>query len=228
MTTASKYLLLDDVSKLKIDGKMYYCANIVEKTFECSNSLFWSRGGGFGQNYRYCSSCYRKWNNITQFSSNPIKAITKGKCLINLGDDGFVSVKEKSVEEVEPNKPITSIPKIITKKIRPKVDTEPVEIKPVIVKKVLKKTLVEQTTKPFECSECKENDRSWSGRLDYKCANSKCFNCYVVENTIEPNLYINVCCNCLGEFTTELTYGHCKSCNENLIAEFEAENDENE
>ena len=42
----------------------YYCANIVEKRFNCSNQLTYVKSGGFGRNYKYCSDCYEKWNKL--------------------------------------------------------------------------------------------------------------------------------------------------------------------
>lgn len=57
----SKYILIDNVDRNR-DLQQYYCANIVEKTFECSNILTYKKGGGYGLNYRYCSFCYDKWN----------------------------------------------------------------------------------------------------------------------------------------------------------------------
>ena len=31
------------------------------------------------------------------------------------------------------------------------------------------------------CSDCKENDRSWSTSLHYRCNNEKCENCFDVK-----------------------------------------------
>jgi len=56
--------LLDDIDTMKDDYKIYYCANIKEKLFECNNQLIYIKGGGFGMNYRYCQSCYSKWNDL--------------------------------------------------------------------------------------------------------------------------------------------------------------------
>ena len=58
------YKLIDDVD-ININFDTYYCANVVEKTFECSNKLTYRKGGGFGANYRYCSNCYTKWHKGT-------------------------------------------------------------------------------------------------------------------------------------------------------------------
>lgn len=69
-----KFLLLEDVKHQ--DRSTYYCANIVEKRYECSNKLIFSKHGGFGFNYRYCSSCYDKWN-LEQTE-------LKNKCFITL------------------------------------------------------------------------------------------------------------------------------------------------
>ena len=45
---------------------IYYCANIIENTFPCSTKLFYNKKGSFGCNYRYCSSCYKKWDNLKE------------------------------------------------------------------------------------------------------------------------------------------------------------------
>jgi hypothetical protein len=58
------YILLDHIDKENDNYKEYYCANIEEKLFECDNKLIYVKGGGFGLNYRYCSACYNKWNNL--------------------------------------------------------------------------------------------------------------------------------------------------------------------
>ena len=55
-------ILLDDIDKINDDFKEYYCANKVEKLYECDTKLVYVKKGGFGFNYRYCSSCYDKWN----------------------------------------------------------------------------------------------------------------------------------------------------------------------
>ena len=59
-----KIILIDDINTETDNYKEYYCANIKEKTFECSNKLRFVKGGGFGMNYRYCSSCYNKWDEL--------------------------------------------------------------------------------------------------------------------------------------------------------------------
>lgn len=59
---ASKVTLLDDIDKVNDNYKEYYCANVVEKTFECNNKLIYKIGGGYGMNYRYCSNCYHNWD----------------------------------------------------------------------------------------------------------------------------------------------------------------------
>ena len=56
---------LDDINRNESYTK-YYCANINEKTFNCSNELTYIIEGGFGFNYRYCNSCYRKWNKLNE------------------------------------------------------------------------------------------------------------------------------------------------------------------
>ena len=64
------------------------------------------------------------------------------------------------------------------------------------------------------CSNCKENDRSWSCSLNYKCDNTKCENCYIRN--------ITVCCNCLGEFINnemEFDCGYCLPCSKSLMEE---------
>jgi len=65
--TENKIVLLKDVDP-ESNFEEYYCANIVEKTFECSNKLLYIKNGGFGCNYNYCSSCYSKWNKL----KNPV------------------------------------------------------------------------------------------------------------------------------------------------------------
>ena len=73
-----------------IDGNSklaeYYCANIKEKTFKCNKKLWYSKSGGFGMNYRYCSSCYAKWNALEKekqinkyYSTSKPKPETKPK-----------------------------------------------------------------------------------------------------------------------------------------------------
>ena len=60
--SAITFPTLDDIDKNTISE--YYCANIHEKTFDCSNKLIYKPNGGFGLNYKYCSSCYRKWDEL--------------------------------------------------------------------------------------------------------------------------------------------------------------------
>jgi len=55
------YKLIDDVD-VNVNYDTYYCANVVEKTFNCDAKLTFKKGGGFGANYRYCANCYTKWN----------------------------------------------------------------------------------------------------------------------------------------------------------------------
>ena len=57
--------MLDEVDK-NSSFEEYYCANIVEKLFECNNKLIYRKNGGYGLNYKYCSTCYSKWNNEKQ------------------------------------------------------------------------------------------------------------------------------------------------------------------
>ena len=59
------YKLLDDVNKMAMIDE-YYCANVVEKTYECSTKLVYKKNGGFGMNYRYCKECYAKWDKDKQ------------------------------------------------------------------------------------------------------------------------------------------------------------------
>ena len=75
--------LLDNMRKLDDnieldDYSEYYCANAVEKLFECNNILTYIKRGGFGLNYRYCASCYQKWDKLK------LEPKVKGKCLIDV------------------------------------------------------------------------------------------------------------------------------------------------
>lgn len=56
-----KYCVLEDV-KGKFEIAEYYCANAVEKRYECKTLLVYNVNGGFGMNYRYCNNCYRLWD----------------------------------------------------------------------------------------------------------------------------------------------------------------------
>ena len=60
----SNIILLEDLDKELNFKQIYYCANIKEKTFICSTRLTYVKRGGFGMNYRYCNSCYDKWNKL--------------------------------------------------------------------------------------------------------------------------------------------------------------------
>jgi hypothetical protein len=60
----SSYKLLDNIDKENENYVTYYCANVVEDLFNCSNQLTYIKNGGFGVNYRYCSACYQKWNDL--------------------------------------------------------------------------------------------------------------------------------------------------------------------
>jgi len=61
----------------------YYCANANEKLFKCENKLVYQKGGGFGMNYKYCSNCYAKWNNLTKEQKYDNYTIKKeGVCLV--------------------------------------------------------------------------------------------------------------------------------------------------
>jgi hypothetical protein len=46
--------------------EVYYCANANEKLFKCEAKLLYQKEGGFGMNYKYCSNCYFKWNQLTK------------------------------------------------------------------------------------------------------------------------------------------------------------------
>ena len=73
------YKLLEDVEKSLIVDE-YYCANSVEKLFgHCENTLTYAKNGGYGFNYRYCSSCYAKWNDKKLREQSEFK---KGICYI--------------------------------------------------------------------------------------------------------------------------------------------------
>ena len=65
-------ILLDHIDKENDNYKEYYCAYIVEKLFECENKLTYIKGGGFGLNYRYCASCYTKWNKLQNEPKKPV------------------------------------------------------------------------------------------------------------------------------------------------------------
>jgi len=69
--------LYEDVNQEKMYDE-YYCANIIEKLFECNQILMYKKGGGYGFNYRYCSKCYKRWEEM----KNPIK--NNKKCLIDI------------------------------------------------------------------------------------------------------------------------------------------------
>jgi hypothetical protein len=75
--------LLDHIDMENDDYKEYYCANAVEKLFECNNILTYIKRGGFGLNYRYCASCYYKWNEMKRLEAID-KDKMKGKCLIDV------------------------------------------------------------------------------------------------------------------------------------------------
>ena len=45
------------------DYQEYYCANIVEKLFDCENRLLYKKSSG---GYRYCSTCYDKWKQLKE------------------------------------------------------------------------------------------------------------------------------------------------------------------
>ena len=62
-----KIITLNDIKKDVVQCD-YYCLNIYEKTFECQNQMKYIKYGGFGLNYKYCASCYTKWNNPTKFT----------------------------------------------------------------------------------------------------------------------------------------------------------------
>lgn len=83
----------------------YYCANIVEKRFDCSNKLIYKKSGGYGRNYRYCSTCYDKWDELKREQYN-LKCETK---IIK------VQVPSKVLKEGSP----TMITKKIVKVIKP-------------------------------------------------------------------------------------------------------------
>ena len=57
-------ILLNDLDTMKLtrnnETAVYYCANILNKT--CSTKLLFIPKGGSGCNYRYCASCYKKWD----------------------------------------------------------------------------------------------------------------------------------------------------------------------
>lgn len=78
------YKLIDDVDE-SLNTDTYYCANIVEKLFECNNKLTYIKGGAFGFNYRYCASCYLKWDNkeLRKKKLNERDGL-KGVCYIKL------------------------------------------------------------------------------------------------------------------------------------------------
>jgi hypothetical protein len=81
------YLLLDniDLKNPDIIYKQYYCANVVEQRYgKCENQLLYKKGGGFGLNYRYCSSCYNKWWKEEKEQKFSDDIIGKGKCLVIL------------------------------------------------------------------------------------------------------------------------------------------------
>jgi hypothetical protein len=63
------YKLVDDIDANNENYVTYYCANVVEKTFDCDATLTFKKGGGFGANYRYCSNCYAKWDKL-RFNKN--------------------------------------------------------------------------------------------------------------------------------------------------------------
>ena len=69
---------LDDMTA---DSEEYYCANAVEKLFQCNRILLYTKRGGFGRNYRYCDNCYTLWWKMKdkEKKENPIK-----KCLIGI------------------------------------------------------------------------------------------------------------------------------------------------
>jgi len=48
----------------------YFCANVIEKRYECNTELVYKKNGGFGLNYRYCKKCYDKWNNDKKLNPN--------------------------------------------------------------------------------------------------------------------------------------------------------------
>jgi hypothetical protein len=62
---ATTFKTIDEVD-LNNRFEDYYCANANEKLFKCEKQLFYQKGGGFGMNYKYCSSCYSKWNKLTK------------------------------------------------------------------------------------------------------------------------------------------------------------------
>jgi hypothetical protein len=208
----NSYPLFEDVLKCDIQGKAYYCANIVEKQFDCNNVIYYQKNRG---NYKYCLTCYDKWNRTEQ------KPTIKGRCLIQLDTDNNVSLAQNYVPII-PIKPKInneiSIPKKIVKKVSLPPEPKP-EPKPIIVKKVLKKISI---TAPItkECSDCKENDRSWSTSLNYKCNNERCENCNIKSLT--------VCCNCMGEYddTMEFDMGYCMPCSNRLREELEQEQEQ--
>jgi len=70
--------LLDDVDKSLFFDE-YYCANIVEKLYECNTKLIYKKNGGCGLNYKYCSKCYEKW-----FNDKSKKTKKETKCLIDI------------------------------------------------------------------------------------------------------------------------------------------------
>ena len=85
----TEIILLDHLDKsLEYDQK-YYCANIIEGTFECSNQLTYVKGDRFGFNYRYCRSCYAKWNALEKekqvnkyYAPKPSKSKPKAQATI--------------------------------------------------------------------------------------------------------------------------------------------------
>ena len=59
----------------------YYCANIIERRFECSQRMLFVYPKTFSMNYKYCANCYYKWNNLGKKEQiNPFA----GKCLIDI------------------------------------------------------------------------------------------------------------------------------------------------
>jgi len=55
-------VIYDDIDR-NSDYQAYYCANIVEKLFDCKTLLLFRRHRG---GYRYCSKCYDKWKQLKE------------------------------------------------------------------------------------------------------------------------------------------------------------------